>query len=37
MWREVDALYLSEWAYFLGQLKGVKEGSGTLLDNTLAA
>jgi hypothetical protein len=37
MWRKVDALYLSEWAYFLGKLKGVKEGSGTLLDNTMAA
>jgi hypothetical protein len=37
MWREVDALYLAEWAYFLGKLKSVKEGSGTLLDNTMAA
>lgn len=36
-WRELDALYFSEWAYFLGKLKSVKEGSGTLLDNTLAA
>lgn len=37
MWREVDALYLAEWAYFLGKLKAVKEGSGTMLDNTMAA
>jgi len=37
MWRQLDALYLSEWAYFLGKLKDVKEGSGTLLDNTMAA
>ena len=37
MWREVDALYLAEWAYFLGKLKEVNEGSGTLLDNTMAA
>jgi hypothetical protein len=37
MWRQVDALYLGEWAYFLGKLKGVKEGDGTLLDNTMAA
>jgi hypothetical protein len=37
MWRQVDALYLAEWAYFLGKLKSVKEGSGTLLDNTMAA
>jgi hypothetical protein len=36
-WREVDALYLAEWAYFLGKLKSVKEGDGTLLDNTMAA
>jgi hypothetical protein len=37
MWRQLDALYLSEWAYFLGKLKAVKEGNGTLLDNTMAA
>ena len=37
MWRKLDALYIEEWAYFLGKLKSVKEGSGTLLDNTLAA
>ena len=37
MWRQLDALYLSEWAYFLGKLKSVKEGNGTLLDNTMAA
>ncbi len=36
-WRQLDALYLAEWAYFLGKLKDVKEGSGTLLDNTIAA
>jgi len=36
-WRELDALYLAEWAHFLGRLKGVKEGNGTLLDNTMAA
>lgn len=36
-WRELDALYFAEWAYFLGKLKGVKEGQGTLLDNTMAA
>jgi len=37
MWRQLDAMYLAEWAYFLGKLKGVKEGAGTLLDNTMAA
>lgn len=36
-WREIDALYMAEWAYFLGKLKSVKEGNGTLLDNTMAA
>jgi hypothetical protein len=36
-WSEVDALYMAEWAYFLGKLKSVPEGSGTLLDNTIAA
>jgi hypothetical protein len=36
-WRELDALYLAEWAYFLGKLKAVKEGDGTLLDNTMAS
>ena len=36
-WREIDAMYLAEWAYFLGKLKDVKEGSGTMLDNTMAA
>jgi hypothetical protein len=36
-WRKLDALYLAEWAYFLGKLKAVKEGSGTLLDHTIAA
>ncbi len=27
----------AEWAYFLGKLKSVKEGTGTLLDHTMAA
>ncbi|MFT5125531.1 MAG: hypothetical protein ACI9TH_001819 [Kiritimatiellia bacterium] len=37
MWRQLDALYLGEWAHFLNRLKSVKEGDGTLLDNTMAA
>ncbi len=37
MWRKIDAMYLGEWAYFLDKLKGIKEGNGTLLDNTIAA
>lgn len=36
-WRKIDPMYMEEWAYFLGKLKSVKEGSGTLLDHTLAA
>lgn len=36
-WRELDALYLTEWAHFLGRLKSVKEGQGTLLDHTMAS
>ncbi|MCE9608158.1 MAG: DUF1552 domain-containing protein [Planctomycetia bacterium] len=36
-WRTLDALYFAEWAHFLGKLKSVKEGAGTLLDNTMAA
>ena len=26
---------MQDWAYFIEKLKGVKEGDGTLLDNTL--
>lgn len=36
-WTAVDRVYLAEWAYFLGKLKGIKEGQGTLLDHTMAA
>jgi hypothetical protein len=36
-WRQLDAMYMEEWADFLGKLKSVKEGHGTLLDNTMAA
>jgi hypothetical protein len=36
-WQQLDQLYFAEWAYFLGKLKSVKEGNGTLLDNTMAA
>lgn len=37
MWAIVDQIYMEFWAYFVGQLKSVKEGNGTLLDHTLAA
>lgn len=30
-----DILYMREWAYFLDKLKSIKEGDGTLLDNTM--
>ena len=31
-----DTLYMGEWAYFLDKLRSVKEGEGTLLENTMA-
>lgn len=34
---KADIWYMEEWAYFLGKLKSVKEGDGTLLDHTLVA
>src|SRR3954469_22737822 len=34
---KADIWYMEEWAYFLGKLKTVKEGDGTLLDHTLVA
>lgn len=37
MWATVDQIYMEFWAYFVGRLKSVKEGQGTLLDHTLAA
>lgn len=35
-WTMVDRVYMEQWAYFLGKLKSIKEGQGTLLDHTLA-
>ena len=32
-----DIYYMEDWAYFLGKLKAIKEGDGTLLDHTLVA
>lgn len=32
-----DIQYMEDWAYFLGKLKSVAEGDGTLLDHTLVA
>jgi hypothetical protein len=36
-WTMVDRVYMEHFGYFLGRLKGIKEGQGTLLDHTLAA
>jgi hypothetical protein len=32
-----DVWYMEDWAYFLGKLRSIKEGDGTLLDHTLVA
>ena len=32
-----DIWYMEDWAYFLGKLKSIQEGDGTLLDHTLVA
>ena len=32
---KIDEYYSSQFAYFLGKLKGIKEGDGTLLDNCM--
>jgi hypothetical protein len=37
MWAQVDQVYMEFWAYFIGRLKSVKEGHGTLLDHTMAS
>ncbi len=34
---KVDIWTMEDWAYFLGKLKSIKEGDGTLLDHTLIA
>jgi len=33
--RKIDRFYVEQFAYFLGKLEGVKEGSGTLLDQVM--
>jgi hypothetical protein len=37
MWAQIDQLYMEFWADFIGKLKSVKEGNGTLLDHTIAS
>jgi uncharacterized membrane-anchored protein YhcB (DUF1043 family) len=32
---KVDTIYMNHWAYFLGKLRIIKEGDGTLLDRTV--
>ncbi len=34
---KADIWYMEDWAYFLGKLKAIKEGDGSLLDHTLVA
>lgn len=34
---QADIWYMEDWAYFLGKLKSIQEGDGTLLDQTLVA
>jgi hypothetical protein len=36
-WTAVDRAYLEHWGYFLGKLKSIREGQGSLLDHTVAA
>jgi hypothetical protein len=36
-WTAVDRVYMEHFAYFLGKLKGIKEGQRTLLDHTMVA
>jgi len=33
--KKIDILHMQQYAYFLGKLKSVKEGHGTLLDNCM--
>jgi hypothetical protein len=33
--KKIDRLHMEQYAYFLGKLKGIKEGDATLLDNCM--
>jgi hypothetical protein len=35
-WTQIDVWQMDEWAYFLNKLKSLREGDGTLLDQTFA-
>jgi hypothetical protein len=35
-WTKIDAWQMDDWVYFLGKLKNMREGTGTVLDHTLA-
>ncbi len=35
-WTKIDAWQMEEWAYFLNKLQNMREGTGNVLDHTLA-
>lgn len=35
-WTKIDAWQMEEWVYFLRKLKSLREGTGTVLDHTIA-
>jgi hypothetical protein len=35
-WTKIDVWQMEDWVYFLNKLKGLREGTGTVLDRTLA-
>ena len=35
-WTKIDAWQVEEWVYFLNKLQAMREGTGTVLDHTLA-
>lgn len=35
-WTRIDSWQMEEWVYFLNKLKGLREGTGNVLDHTLA-
>jgi hypothetical protein len=36
LWTKADIMAMEDWAYFLDQLKDMREGTGTVLDHTMA-
>ena len=35
-WTKIDVWQMEDWVYFLNKLKGLREGTGTVLDHTMA-